>query len=332
VSSEAKAREAVGEPGRRAWVRELKPGTDVDESFVVRTKDVRQRRGGGPYLALNLGDRTGEVAALVWENVQELGTTLEVGSVVKVAGQVQRYNNRLQIVIRRATAVAPDEIDETLYVRASSVDPAVLWQRLNGLVEAIANPHLKQLLFRVISEPEVEARLKVAPAARGMHHAYRSGLIEHTVSMATMGRALAEHYGIDADLVVAGCVLHDLGKVWELEISSSIEYTDDGRLLGHLAMEVLFVNRQIGELSAFPDELRRQLLHILLAHHGEYEYGSPRRPKTPEALLVHMVDLLDSKMAGMMEAMHADGDSESAWTPYSKILGRHIYRRRPPTE
>lgn len=313
---------------QRTWISDLQPGTEIEESFVVRSKDVRQRRGGGPFLAGTLGDKTGEVAALVWENVEQLGKILEVGSVVTVKGQVQRYNNRLQIVIRRAVAVPADKIDEELYVRSSSVDADLLWQRLTALVEGVENEHLRQLLFRVISDPEVAGRFRISPAARGMHHAFRSGLLEHTVSMATVGLELARHYALNADLVVAGCILHDLGKIWELEISSSIEYTDEGRLLGHLTMEVLFVDRLISEMSAFPDETRRQLLHILLAHHGRYEYGSPRRPKTPEALVVHMVDLLDSKMAGMMEAINADGDPEAAWSPYSKILDRFIYRRR----
>jgi 3'-5' exoribonuclease len=316
----------------RAWIRELRPGTDIEDSYVVRSKDVRQRRNGGPYLALNLGDRTGEVAALVWENVQALGKTLEVGAVVAVKGQVQRYNNRIQVVVRQASQVPTDEIDESVYVRSSSVDADLLWQRLTSLVDEVGNPHLRQLLFRVVSDPEVAERLKIAPAARTMHHAFRSGLLEHSVSMATVGRQLAAHYGLDGDLVVAGCLLHDLGKIWELELTPSIEYTDDGRLLGHLTMEVLFIDRVISELEAFPGELRRQLIHLLLAHHGEYEYGSPRRPKTPEALLVHMVDNLDSKMAGMTEAIGADGDEDRAWTSYSKILDRFIYRRRPPTE
>lgn len=318
----------MADSDRRAWIAELQPGTDVEETFVVRSRDIRQRRGGGPYIAASLGDRTGEVNALVWENVDSLAKVLDVGAVVKVKGQVQRYNGRLQVVIRRAATVPANEIDETLYVRSSSVDVDILWQRLNTLVEEMEDPDLRQLIFRITADPEVAGRFRMAPAARGMHHAFRSGLLEHTVSMATLGRSLAEHYSINKDLVVAGCVLHDLGKIWELDISSSIEYTDEGRLLGHLSMEVLYVDRVINELEAFPDELRRQLLHILLAHHGEYEYGSPRRPKTPEALLVHMADLLDSKMAGMMEAINADGDAEAAWSPYSKILGRCIYRRR----
>jgi len=328
VTSPASGSDGVASDNQRTWISDLQPGTEIEESFVVRSKDVRQRRGGGPFLAGTLGDKTGEVAALVWENVEQLGKILEVGSVVTVKGQVQRYNNRLQIVIRRAVAVPADKIEEELYVRSSSVDADLLWQRLTALVEGVENEHLRQLLFRVISDPEVAGRFRISPAARGMHHAFRSGLLEHTVSMATVGLELARHYALNADLVVAGCILHDLGKIWELDISSSIEYTDEGRLLGHLTMEVLFVDRLISEMSAFPDETRRQLLHILLAHHGRYEYGSPRRPKTPEALVVHMVDLLDSKMAGMMEAINADGDPEAAWSPYSKILDRFIYRRR----
>jgi 3'-5' exoribonuclease len=332
VISSSTGSDGVASDNQRTWISDLQPGTEIEESFVVRSKDVRQRRGGGPFLAGTLGDKTGEVASLVWENVEQLGKILEVGSVVTVKGQVQRYNNRLQIVIRRAVAVAADKIDEALYVRSSSVDVDLLWQRLTALVEGVENEHLRQLLFRVISDPEIAGRFRISPAARGMHHAFRSGLLEHTVSMAIMGLELARHYALNADLVVAGCILHDLGKIWELDISSSIEYTDEGRLLGHLTMEVLFVDRLISEMSDFPDETRRQLLHILLAHHGRYEYGSPRRPKTPEALVVHMVDLLDSKMAGMMEAINADGDPEAAWSPFSKILDRFIYRRRLPDE
>ena len=314
----------------RCWVKDLKPGTEVDEVYVVRSKDVRQRRGGGPYLALTLGDRTGEVTGLVWENAERLGRICEPGQVLRVHGQVQRYNQRLQVVVRGVEPLAVDEIDPALFVRSSEIDPDILWQRLMALVEEVADPHLKQLLFRVFADPEVAQRLRIAPAARGMHHAFRSGLLEHTISMATTGRALARHYRLHEDMVVAGALLHDLGKIWELAIDPSIEYTDDGRLLGHLAMEVLYVDRSIAELSSFPPEHRRHLLHILLSHHGEYEFGSPRRPKTPEALLVHMADNLDSKMAGMLEAIGPGGDEEDAWSEFSRILDRYVYRRRLP--
>ncbi len=315
----------------RCWVRDLRPGEEVSEAYVVRTREVRQRRGGGPYLAITLGDRTGDVDALVWENVEAIGEVLEPGRVVRVRGQVQRYNRRLQVIVRRAEEVDGDGANPADFVRASAISPQALRRQLDEIIAAIADPSLKQLLFRVFSDPEVDRLFVVAPAARGMHHAYRSGLAEHTVSMASAARLLAEHYGLDADLVVAGALLHDLGKVWELEIGASIEYTDDGRLLGHLTLEVLFVDRKIAELPDFPEELRRQLLHILLAHHGEYEYGAPRRPKTPEALLVHLVDTLDAKLAGMLEAIAADGDGSEAWTGYSRILDRYVYRRPPPT-
>ena len=314
----------------RAWVRELRPGTSVEETFVVRSKETRQRRGGGSYLAMTLGDRTGQVTALAWENVGEVGSVCEVGRVVGIRGQVQRYNQRLQVIVRQAKAVEPESVDENLFVRSASVDPLILWQRLLALVEEVRDADLRQLLFRILSDPEVEAALKVAPAARGMHHAYRAGLLEHTVSMATLARPLAEHYRANAELVVTAVILHDLGKIWELETGPSIEYTDDGRLLGHLTLEVLHVDRVIAGLDDFPRETRRQLLHILLAHHGEYEYGSPRRPKTPEALLVHLIDTLDSKMAGMREAVDGDGETGEAWSAYSKILGRPVYRRRLP--
>jgi 3'-5' exoribonuclease len=315
----------------RTWIKDLQAGTDLEECYAVRAADVRQRRGGGPYLAVSLGDRTGEVTALVWQNVDRLREILEPGKVVTVRGQVQRYNQQLQVVVRQAEVLDPESVDQELFVRSSSVDPTLLWSRLTSLIEEIEDPHLRQLLFRIFSDPEVERLFREAPAARSMHHAFRSGLLEHTVSVTTVARSLARHYAINADLVVAGSLLHDLGKIWELEIDASIEYTDDGRLVGHIPMETIFVEKKIAELEMFPAETRRQLLHILLSHHGEYSFGSPRRPKTPEALLVHMTDNLDSKMAGMLEAITAEGSDDEAWTPYSRILERHIYRRRIPS-
>jgi len=317
--------------GKRTWVKDLCAGADLDESFAVRSVDVRQRRGGGPYLAATIGDRTGEVTALVWQNVDQLREVLEPGSVVSIKGQVQRYNQQLQVIVRQARALPDESVEDELFVRSSAVDPALLWNRLNSLIEEVGDADVRQLLFRIFSDTEIERLFKAAPAARSMHHAFRSGLLEHTVSVTTLARQLARHYDLNQDLVVAGCLLHDFGKIWELEIGASIEYTDDGRLIGHIPMETLFVDKKIGELKKFPAETRRQLLHILLAHHGEYEFGSPRRPKTPEALLVHMIDNLDSKMAGMIEAIAAQGSDDEAWTPYSRILERHIYRRRAPS-
>lgn len=313
----------------RSWIKELRPGSDVEEVYVVRSRDLRQRRGGGNYLAATVGDRTGEVAGLAWENVDRLAKVCEPGQVVRIGGQVQKYQGRLQIVIRRAETVPPEEVVEADFVRASSIDPAVLWNKLQGFINEINEPNLKQLLFRIFSDPEVERPFRTAPAAKTMHHAFRAGLLEHTVSAAGAGSLLAKHYRLSEDLVVAGVLLHDLGKIWELETNASIEYTDDGRLIGHLALEALYVDRRIEELADFPKELRRHLLHILLSHHGEYAYGSPRRPKSPEAMLVHMVDNLDSRLAGMFEAIAAEGDSDEAWSPYSRMLERNVYRRRP---
>jgi 3'-5' exoribonuclease len=315
----------------RSWIAELRPGSDLDETYVIRSKEVRQRRGGGSFLVMTLGDRTGQVTGLAWERVDEIARSAEVGRVLRVYGQVQRYNGRLQIVVRDVEQMAAEEVDDNLFVRASEIDPDLLWQRLMELVEGIADADLKQLLFRILADPELAERLRDAPAARSLHHAYRAGLLEHTVSTATVAKGLAAHYRLDASLVVAGTLLHDLGKVLELEIGHSIEYTDEGRLLGHMPLEILYLDRKIAELSRFPAETRLQLLHLLLAHHGEYAYGSSRRPKTPEALLVHMVDNLDSKMAGMLEALADPSGGDESWTAYSRILERHVYRRRAPS-
>jgi len=315
----------------RRWIRELSPGEKLVESYVVRSRELRPRRGRGNYLALTLGDRSGEVMALAWDRVEELAKICEAGRVVRVEGQVQSYQGKLQVIIREAVVLSPEEIDARDYVRASAIDSELLWQRLEALIEGVGDSDLRRLLFRIFSTPEVMEAFKIAPAAKTMHHAFRSGLLEHTVSAAAAAKQLAGHYHVNADLVVAGMLLHDLGKIWELECNNSIEYTDDGRLLGHISMEVLYVDGRITEMKDFPEETRRQLLHILLAHHGEYSWGSPRRPKTPEAMLVHFVDLLDSRMAGFFEAIEADGASDEAWSAYSRILERNVYRRKLPS-
>jgi 3'-5' exoribonuclease len=235
----------------------------------------------------------------------------------------------LQLVIRKARLIDPETVDESVYLRSAADEPEALWARFQDLIEGLGNTHLKQLLFRIFADEEVATAFKLAPAARSMHHAYRSGLIEHTLSMVQAGRRLAEHYRLDVDLVTAGILLHDLGKVWELSYRPSIEYTTQGRLLGHITMVVLAVERQLSELASFPAELRLHLLHILLSHHGQYAYGSPRRPKTPEALLVHAVDDLDSKLATMIDLIGSGGETGEDWTAYSPILERNVYRRRP---
>ncbi len=313
----------------RTWVKNLKPGTELDEVYVVRTRELRKRRGGGNYLAVTLGDSTGEVSSLAWEKAEGLAKICEPGAVVRIGGHVQQYQGRTQVVFRRAEAVDASDIDPSLFVRSSSVDADLLWRKMQELIGAMEDANLRQLLFRIFSDREVETRFRVAPAAKTMHHAFRSGLLEHTMSAAGAGLALARHYHLHQDLVLAGILLHDLGKIWELEAKNSIEYTDDGRLIGHLALETLYVDRVIGELESFPQEMRRQLLHILLSHHGEYAYGSPRRPKTPEAMLVHMVDNLDARLSGMFEAIEQDGDSDQAWSGFSRMLERNVYRRRP---
>lgn len=313
----------------RVWVKNLKPGTELDEVYVVRSRELRRRRGGGNYLVVTLGDRTGEVSSLAWEHAERLGKVCEPGAIVRIGGHVQQYQGRTQVVFRQVEPVDGSDVDPALFVRSSSVDADVLWRKMQDLIGAMEDADLRQLLFRIFSDPDVESRFRVAPAARTMHHAFRSGLLEHTVSAAGAGLALARHYRLHQDLVLAGVLLHDLGKIWELEAENSIEYTDEGRLIGHLALETLYVDGVIGELKSFPDEMRRHLLHILLSHHGEYAFGSPRRPKTPEAMLVHMVDNLDAQLSGMFEAIEQDGDSDQAWSGFSRMLERNVYRRRP---
>jgi len=311
-----------------SFANDLQPNQQIISIFLVQNKDIRQKKGGDPYLSLLLCDKTGEVDAKMWDNVAEVMDTFERDDFIRVKGQVLLHQNRLQVNIHKLQRVPEAEVNLADYFPASDRNPEEMFTELRGLLAGMANPHLKALVDVMLDDPEIARRYKLAPAAKTVHHAYLSGLLEHVLSMAHLAKMLAAHYkNIDVDLLMAGVVLHDIGKIYELHYERSFGYTTEGHLLGHIHMGVLMVGEKLRGLPDFPSKLRVLLEHLILSHHGQLEYGSPKVPLFPEALLLHHIDNLDSKMESMRVSLYRDRQFEGHLTAYNSALERSVLKK-----
>jgi 3'-5' exoribonuclease len=266
--------------------------------FAVTTKQVRSKKDGASYFALVLGDCTGQIECRMWEISG--ARDFVAGDVTKIRGQVSRYQDKLQLTLDRIRKAQADEYDLGDFVPKTSRDVEELWAELNGYVARFTNPHLQALLRAFLDDPEIASALKSAPAAKSMHHAWIGGLLEHIVSLLGISDLAAHHYTeINRDLLLTGVILHDIGKLQELRWGTSFDYTLEGQLIGHISIGIGMVEKKLVGLPDFPDNLRVLVEHIILSHHGKYEFGSPKLPMVPEALLLHYLDDLDAKMQTM---------------------------------
>jgi 3'-5' exoribonuclease len=263
--------------------------------FAAGSKQVRSRRDGTHYFAIMLGDRTGQIEARMWETAE--AGEFDAGDVVKVRGQICRYNEKLQINIDKIRRATPDEFELGDFVPHSARDLTEMWTELEGWVASFTDPHLKALLEAFLCDGEIASALRQAPAAKGLHHAWIGGLLEHVLSLMGLSDLAARHYPeINRDLLLTGVVLHDIGKLRELRWGTSFDYTMEGQLLGHITIGIGMIEEKIARIPDFPDSLRLLVEHLVLSHHGKYEFGSPKLPMTPEAILLHYLDDLDAKM------------------------------------
>ena len=310
------------------FIRELKPDEIATAILLVQTKEVRQKRTGEPYLSLVLADRTGEIDCKMWDNVAEVVDAFERDDFIKVKGLMQLYNNRPQFTIHKLRRVADHEIDFADFFPASLQDPEAMWGQIRAIVAALDNDHIRRLLDAFLDDPEIAARYKVAPAAKSIHHAFRSGLLEHVLSLAKLAKLTAGHYGsVDLNLLIAGVVLHDIGKIHELSYDRSLGYSTEGQLLGHIAIAIRMIADKLRAFPDFPLQLRNLIEHMVLSHHGQLELGSPKVPSFPEALLLHYLDDMDSKMECMRALIEKDPQAEGLFTAYNSALGRVALRK-----
>jgi 3'-5' exoribonuclease len=312
----------------KRYINELSEGERIVAHFLVKSKQLLATKSGKPYMRLILQDKTGSVSAMVWEDANELYNTFKTNDIIKVDGTVELYNQELQIVVRRLRPSNPKEIDLADFLRRSEHDIEEMFTELLSYVESIENPHLKALLENFFADDDFSRQFKASAAARNIHHVFVGGLLEHSLSTARICEYLTTHYeNLDADLLITMAILHDVGKIKELDLSPSINYTEEGNLLGHIIIGIQLVDEKIQQIPGFPPKLRTLIEHMILSHHGQTEWGSPRPPMFLEAEILHRADDLDVKVDIIKNALAEDRDPDSAWTAYQRALERILYKK-----
>jgi 3'-5' exoribonuclease len=297
----------------------------ITSTFVVVSKQVKPKKSGDPYLALTLGDRTGQLEAKMWDNVEEVLNAFEQDDFLKVKGLINKYKNRFQLTIHKLRRLGESEIDYSDYLPKTTKNIDEQWQTLSDDVAGFQNPHLKKLIQAFMADPQIAEGYRNAPAAKTLHHAYIGGLLDHVVSLFRSCDLVCRNYPqVDRELVLAGAFLHDIGKIHELTYNRSFSYTTRGQLLGHMIIELEMLQAKLALMPDFPEALKTLLEHLIISHHGQYEFGSPKLPMFPEALLLHYMDDLDSKMESMRALFEREVDPENPWTSYSASLGRPL--------
>ncbi len=301
----------------------------ITSSFVVASKQVKAKKNGEPYLALILADRSGQIEAKMWDNVDEFILAFEQDDFLKVKGLVNKYKNRFQLTIHKLRRMEEGDIDFTDYLPKTTKDIGELWRTLTEFVATFQNPHLKSLVELFMADSEIAERYRNAPAAKTLHHAYIGGLLDHVVSLFRSCDLMSRNYPqVNRDLLLTGAFLHDIGKIQELTYNRAFSYSTRGQLLGHMIIELEMLQAKLAQLPGFPDELKILLEHMIISHHGQYDFGSPKLPMFPEALMLHYLDDLDSKMEAMRAHFEREAELEGPWTSYNASLGRPLLDSR----
>jgi len=311
---------------KKLFVKDLEPDPSITSFFLVHEKEVRSTANGRAYLRMELGDRTGTVEARMWDQFELLAKDVNRDDFVKVQARVELYRNRPQLTLQQFRVAKPEEIDLGDFLQRTPYDTEELYKQILGFIEGMKNPWLKRLCSQILTDPKIVDRFKRAPAAKTMHHAYLGGLIEHVVGLCGLAKQIAAHYHeLDLDLLLTAALLHDVGKLNELCYERAVSYSVEGQLLGHIVMEVGTVGQTMDAIEGFPERLKTVVQHMLISHHGEYEFGSPKLPMIREALAFHYMDDLDSKMGAIRAALVVDS-GEPEWSAFSPALGRKFLR------
>ncbi|NIQ87795.1 MAG: HD domain-containing protein [Deltaproteobacteria bacterium] len=311
----------------KRFIADLQENESCDSSFLVKAKTLGKTRSGNPFLRIRLGDQTGETEGRIWERALEFDQGFSVNDVVRVRARVERYQDKLQLNISDIERIDPEEVDPTLFLPKSPHDVSELWQQFEDLAGQVKNRHLQRLLQSFLLDRTFVEQMKQAPAAKSMHHAYLGGLLEHTVSVTRLMGRICDHYPrLDRDLLITAAILHDIGKLEEFSYQMHLDYTDAGRLLGHVVLGVQRVQEKIDKLEGFPPTLSLTLQHLMVSHHGEYEFGAPKRPKTLEAFALHYADDLDAKMNHLASLLDNEKESPSHWTPFQQVYDRFVFK------
>ena len=312
---------------KKKCVADIKDRDLVDSVFLVKDKILAMAKNGKPYLTLKLMDKSGEVDAKVWDNADEVGALFDKNDFLAVRAKASVYLGKMQLILSELKRVPEEGIDLADFLPETDRDINLMVGELKALVASLADPDLKRLLNAFFEDPELLAQFRVAPAAKGMHHVYLGGLLEHSLAVAKLVDAMTPLYeGLNRDLLIAGALLHDVGKVREMTYLRAFDYSDEGKLIGHITIGVEMLQERLSLLPGFPAELGMLLKHMLLSHHGQYEYGSPKRPKTVEATILNYLDDLDSKINGIRTHIRKEPDNPSRWTSYHRLYDRYFFK------
>jgi 3'-5' exoribonuclease len=311
---------------KKPFVSDLTGEQTITGFFLVHAKEIRNTREGKPYLRLELGDRTGTIEARMWTRFELPTHDIARDDFVKAEGRVELYRDKPQLALLQVRKAKPEEIELADFLPHTREDVEKMYAQLLEYGKSIKNPWLQKLVQGIFTDPAIAPRFKKAPAAKVMHHAFLGGLLEHVVGLCGLAKQVAGHYPeLDLDLLLTVAMLHDVGKLDELCYERAIGYTTDGQLLGHIVMELETVLRAIDKISEFPPELKTVVQHLLISHHGQYEFGSPKLPMIREALVFHYLDDLDSKMAAIRAALATESGDDD-WSAYSGALQRKFLR------
>lgn len=313
----------------KLFISDLQGKEEIESVFLVKIINVAEGKDGKKYFNIILTDATGDMESRLWSYSADVERIVTKGSFAKVRGKVNFYQGRKQFIISHIEKISEDKVNMDDFVMKSSVDPEVMYKKLLGVVDNLKDVYIRDLLRNIITDGEVARRLKTWQAGKSIHHAYRSGLLEHILSCTELAVTLSKHYRVNENYVVAGCILHDLCKIYELTDGLNVEYTEEGKLVGHLVKGLEIVDRYAYKIKNFPHYTKMHLKHILLAHHGQYEYGSPKIPQTSEAYLVHLIDLMDSKM-GSFDIVKKTDTAPGHWSGFVKHLDRIVYKAELP--
>ncbi len=307
------------------YIKELKDNERVIDFYLCKQRQSnKSAKTGKNYLSLTLADKTGVINGKVWDITRDI-QAFDEGDFIKIDATVQTFNNDLQLNIKKIRRAREGEYDEADYIPTTEKNVDDLFKKLISFIDSVEEPYINKLLTNIfVKNEDIAAAFKKHTAAKAMHHNYMGGLIEHTISVTEICDFFASHYkSVNRDVLIASALLHDIAKLKELSDFPNVDYTDDGELIGHIVMGVEFIGKEADKIEGFPHKLRSLIQHNILAHHGEYEYGSPKLPRTLEAYLLHCADDTDAKVK-MIETTIEGSDLNGSWAGYNKILARNI--------
>lgn len=315
---------------QKIGIKSITIGNQFTGFCVVRKKEMRYKSNGEAYLHLELGDGTGRLNARLWDNIARFNAIIEIGKIVKIKAVVQKFKDHKELKISNLREVKPeDDVDLKQLLPKSKKDVSALRNHFFEYVAGIQNSHLRRLLSVILSDGEFTDRFFLSPAGKLWHHNYLFGMLEHVVAMLDIAVAIQSHYPeVNMDLLKCGIILHDIGKMTGYDANGFVDFTDEGRLIGHITIGYDLIRRKIDDIENFPTELRNQLLHMLLSHQGKLEQGSPVVPLTIEAIILHNINELDSKTNALSRIIENDILPGSKWSKFIPLLDRFIYRNK----